>query len=163
MVFFFRKSGGSVVMCNFFTCLPMKMMRFFCVFLIFAPILVSCDYKTLDELLQGKWNLVSIESRINGEQSVDPMSPDVSEVCYVFRADSTYVLNELDRTEEGRWRVEGDSMLVTEAESCNNDTSNLVYLNIRCLDDSIMMLHNVVDTDYGVVEETYVYKKELGM
>jgi hypothetical protein len=137
---------------------------------IFTFALFSCVSDLSENQIIGKWCLVSIDSKINGEEFVEPIYPTVGEVVYEFRCDSTYTLNDMESVETGKWILENDSLLGLSAvinkdnisdtlDSLN--TENYLWMTITNINDSIMSLCNTVGTDYGVVEEIYLYKKCL--
>lgn len=107
----------------------------------------------------GKWCLISIESEINGESSLEPLNSTEDYVYYEFYNDSTYNLSDLGADEYGRWTLCSDSLLGTLPSECKDDSANYTWYKIEYLNDTIMTMYNTIDTDYGVVNERYVYQK----
>ncbi len=129
-------------------------------FLFTILIFVSCDYTTTTEdLLVGKWVLISISSEINGEESVETLVPNGEVVCYNLKSDSTYVLTDLGESESGIWIVSGDSMLGFKPKGCSGDTQVCKWMHFEKLNDSLMVLLSSMNTDYGVVSERHMYRK----
>ena len=137
----------------------MEKIRTFCTSFLLCVILMSCESEIKVEDVVGKWCLISIESEINGEPSSEPIYLTEGEVFYEFRDDLTYVLNDLGTNECGSWILRNDSLLGTLPIDCTNDSTNYTWMKISSLNDSIMTMFSIINTDYGVVDEISVYKK----
>ena len=137
----------------------MKKIIFFNVLFLIAVLFVSCESEIKMSDIVGKWCLISIESEINGESSLEPLNPTEDYVCYEFHNDSTYNLSDLGADECGRWTLCSDSLLGTLPSECEDDSANYTWFKIEYLNDSILSMCNTMDTDYGVVNERYVYQK----
>lgn len=137
----------------------MKKIIFFDVLFLIAVLFVSCESEIKMSDIVGKWCLISIESEINGESSLEPLNPTEDYVYYEFYNDSTYNLSDLGADEYGRWTLCCDSLLGTLPSECKDDSVNYTWFKIEYLNDTIMAMCNTMNTDYGVVNERYVYQK----
>lgn len=137
----------------------MKKIRFFYMLFLVTFILVSCESEIKMNDIVGKWSLVSIDSEINGVLSFETIIPAEGDITYEFRNDSTYILSDLGTSECGKWMLCSDSLLGTLPSDCTDDSVNYTWMKIESLNDSIMTVCNTTETEYGVVTEISVYRK----
>jgi hypothetical protein len=137
----------------------MKKIIFFYVLFLIAILFVSCESEIKMSDIVGKWCLISMESEINGESSLEQLYPAEDYVCYEFHNDSTYNLSDLGANECGLWTLRCDSLLGTLPSECEDDSANYTWFKIEYLSDTVLTMCNTMETDYGVVNERYVYHK----
>lgn len=137
----------------------MNKLKGYNILFLLSFVLLACGSRNAKSGIVGKWNLVSIESKINGELSAEPILPALGDVFYEFHKDSMYVLCELDSMETGRWVLLNDSLLGILHSGCRDDSANYIWMRIKSIDDSIMVMCNTQNTDYGIVDETCFYRR----
>jgi len=119
-------------------------------------LMAACNGKEKAETpvspMVGTWDLVSVDSRLNGVPDESADEDDDTPVTYEFKADSTYVHLEDSILDEGRWFLDGDRLHLysTDAEEC------VVSQVERLANDSLLVyLHDSIDGDF--IEENHVY------
>ncbi|MCM1311662.1 MAG: hypothetical protein NC206_04560 [Bacteroides sp.] len=124
-----------------------------------ALLAASCESELSREHIIGRWELVSIESEING---VPDPTGDIAHfdnfVCYEFKSDSTYILNEGGNIETGTWTLR-DSIIGTLLDGLEDDSTNYLWYHITEIDDSMMISSSITESPYGKLTDIFRYKK----
>ncbi len=127
--------------------------------LLSALFAMSCESQLGRNRIIGRWELVSLESEING---VPDATGDIehfdSFVYCEFKSDSTYILHDGENTETGTW-VLCDSVIGTLLTGLENDSANYQWYHITELDDSTMTSQSVTESPYGKLTDIFRYKK----
>lgn len=127
--------------------------------LFMALLTTGCESGLNRESVIGRWELISIESEING---VPDPTGDIAHfdsfVYYEFKSDSTYILNEGGNIETGTWTLR-DSIIGTLLNGLEDDSVNYQWYHITEIDDSIMISNSITESPYGKLTDIFKYKK----
>ncbi len=142
-----------------FIVLTMKKLKFLSlsVAILAIMLMVACNGKEKEtpvSPLVGIWDLVNVDSRLNGVPDESADEDDDTPVTYEFKADSTYVHMEDSILDEGRWFLDGDRLHLfsTEEDMC------MATQVERLANDSLFVyLHDSIDGDF--IEEHHIYLK----
>ncbi len=120
-----------------------------------AVALTACESKLERKHIVGRWELVSVESKIDGVADTASYT-DVADSYYLFAADSTYVFSEDGEEESGLWTLD-DSLLGTMP--FDSTDYNLARV-LRCNADTLIISLPNDTTEYGVLSETHVFVRQ---
>lgn len=121
--------------------------------------LASCESHIDREQVTGRWELVSLDSEINDVESTEELFQFDGNIYCEFNPDSTYLTNDVEWQETGRWVLQPDSMLGLLPEGYADSSHYYTWYKIVTLDDSFMVARQVRETDYGKVTETSKFRK----
>ncbi len=114
--------------------------------------LSSCDTPLHPSDLVGQWKQTHIASQIDdGEAEISNET-----AIWTFNADDTYNINDGEGSEDGRWLLTSDSILVILTEGI--DSLRTSYKILRCEDDTLIQ-QSTTQSDYGLITETTILTK----